>query len=193
MTNIKAVIFDLYGVLGLNGWQAFKAQHFTDRAEEWEPLRRLGQRADAGQASQAEFVQALAEATGEATAVIREQFEHTQANTLLLDFIAHELKPAYKIGLLSNTSHDVFESIFTPEQYALFDSAVGSFAAGMTKPNPAMFELICGNLGVKPDECIVVDDKEQHLLAAETLGMHGVLYVSAPQVIRDIQGALADD
>jgi FMN phosphatase YigB (HAD superfamily) len=38
-----------------------------------------------------------------------------------------------------------------------------------------------------------VDDKEQHLLAAEAMGMRGVLYVSAPQVIRDIQGALTDD
>ncbi len=191
--SIRAIIFDLYGVLGLNGWQDFKAGHFGDRPEEWERLRQLGQRADAGFATQAEFVQALSEATGEDTAVVRRQFEHTHKNEPLLEFIDKELKPHYKIGLLSNTSHDVFASIFSSEQYALFDVAIGSFAVGLTKPDPAMFELACRELGVAPDECVMIDDKAQHLLAAETLGMRGVLYKSAEQAISDIRSILSDD
>ncbi len=190
---VQAIIFDLYGVLGLNGWQAFKARHFARRPDEWEKLRRLGQRADAGHATQDEFVAALVAATGEKLEVVRHQFEHTQPNIPLLEFIAQELKPYYKIGLLSNTSHDVFSSIFTPEQLALFDVTIGSFAVGLTKPDPAMFKLACRELRVRPDECIVVDDKQQHLLAAKTLGMHGVLYESVEQAVCDIRSILPDD
>lgn len=191
MAVVKAVIFDLYGVLGLNGWQDFKARHFVDRLEEWERLRVLGQRADAGKVSQDEFVQALIDATGESKATIRRQFESTKPNAPLLVYIAHELKPHYKIGILSNTSHDVYQTIFQAEDYALFDVAIGSFAVGLTKPDPKMFLLMCERLGVDPAECIMVDDKPQHTAAAGQLGMRTVVYTSAPQAIRDIQEQLA--
>ncbi len=191
MAVVKAVIFDLYGVLGLNGWQDFKARHFADRLEEWERLRVLGQRADAGKVSQDEFVQALIDATGESKATIRRQFESTKPNAPLLAYIARELKPHYKIGMLSNTSHDVYQTIFQAEEYALFDVAIGSFAVGLTKPDPKMFLLMCERLGVDPAECIMVDDKPQHTAAAGQLGMRTVVYTSAPQAIRDIQEQLA--
>ena len=191
MAVVKAVIFDLYGVLGLNGWQDFKARHFVDRPEEWERLRVLGQRADAGKVSQDEFVRALVDATGESKATIRRQFESTKPNAPLLVYIAHELKPHYKIGILSNTSHDVYQTIFQAEEYALFDVAIGSFAVGLTKPDPKMFLLMCERLGVDPAECIMVDDKQQHTAAAGRLGMRTVVYTSAPQAIRDIQEQLS--
>ncbi|MBP7857519.1 MAG: HAD-IA family hydrolase [Candidatus Saccharimonadales bacterium] len=193
MGEINAIIFDLYGVLGQNGWQGFKEKHFGQRPQAWERLRRLGQQADAGAASQETFVAALVGATGETEATIRRQFEQTRPNLQLLDFIAQELKPAYKIGLLSNTSHDVFQSIFSAEQYALFDAAIGSFAVGLTKPDPAMFALMCRELAVEPEACVMVDDKSTHLLAAETMGMRGILYQTAEQTIRDLRGMLADD
>jgi putative hydrolase of the HAD superfamily len=177
-------------VLGLNGWQSFKQKHFADRPEAWEGLRQLGQAVDAGVATQAQFVTALAEATGENEDVIRRQFENTWANEELLRYIARELKPHYKIGLLSNTSQDVFSSIFTPEQIRLFDEVIGSFAVGMTKPDPRMYQLMCERLAVSPDQCVVVDDKKGHLNSAESLGMHGVLYESAQQAITDIRDLL---
>mgnify|MGYP001026897894 CR=1 FL=1 len=189
--NIDAVVFDLYGVLGLNGWQTFKARHFADRPEGWEHLRRLGQRADAGLTSQAEFVRALALATEESEATVRRQFESTRANVPLLHFIARELKPRYKIGLLSNTSHDVYASIFTADEFALFDVAVGSFAVGLTKPDPKMFQLIAAQLGTVPEACLMVDDKPQHLDAAQKLGMKTVLYTTVGQTITDIRAELA--
>lgn len=190
---MRAVIFDLYGVLGLNGWQDFKDRHFAAHPEEWEQLRRLGQRADAGKATQAEFVEALVKATGEKGSVIRRQFEQTRANKPLLLYIARELKQNYKIGLLSNTSHDVFESVFSPGELSLFDVAIGSFAVGLTKPDERMFQLICEELGENPSDCVMVDDKPQHLVAAGRLGMKGVLYTSVEQAVREIREALADD
>ncbi|PID30687.1 hypothetical protein CSA80_04510 [Candidatus Saccharibacteria bacterium] len=188
-----AIIFDLYGVLGLNGWQAFKARHFSNRPEAWERLRRLGQRADAGLAAQHEFVQALVRETGETAASVRREFEQTRANEPLLQFIAEELKPLYKIGLLSNTSHDVFQTIFSPGQLALFDAMIGSFSVGITKPDPRMFTTMCEQLGTAPEQCVMVDDMPHHLAAAAALGMSTVQYTSVDQTIRDIREVLACD
>ncbi len=178
---IRAIVFDLYGVLGLNGWQAFKVKHFADRPEAWDHLRALGQRVDAGELPDSELVDAVAQTTGEPAETIRYQFEHTMPNTDMLNFIAQELKPRYKIGLLSNASKDVFGTIFNSGQQQMFDAAVSSFHVGLTKPDPAMFQLICNRLGVRPDECIMVDDQERHIDSAKSMGMVTVLFKTVSQ------------
>lgn len=184
--QVRAVIFDLYGVLGLNGWQDFKHRHFDGHWDVWEPLRMLGQRADAGEATDQEFIDAIAAATGETAATVRYQFDHTQPNIALLTFIKEALKGRYKLGLLSNTSHDVLDGILTAEQQDLFDANVMSVFVGLAKPDPAMFTLMCGRLGVTSEECIMVDDQQRHLDAAAALGMKTVLYTSAKQTEHDI-------
>lgn len=188
--SFRAVIFDLYGVLGLNGWQSFKQAHFGDRPDAWEHLRALGQRVDAGEASEQELVTAVARATGESEATIRYQFEHTVPNEELLAFIRTELKPHYRIGLLSNASRDVLDDIFTPEQRSLFDAAISSFHVGLTKPDPDMFLLMSGELGLPPAQCVFVDDQARHLEAAAQLGFHVVPYESVAQVSQAIREVL---
>lgn len=189
--SYKAIIFDLYGVLGLNGWQEFKETHFSKRREVWEHLRSLGQRVDAGQASEAEFVRAVADASGESNATVRYQFEHTVPNIELLNYIAASLKGTYKLGVLSNASHDVLEGIFSQEQRALFNQAISSYHVGLTKPDPKMFLLMCERLGVHPKECVLVDDQQRHFDVAESLGFTSILYSSAEQTIADIERILA--
>lgn len=187
----KAIIFDLYGVLGLNGWQEFKETHFADHRDIWEHLRSLGQRVDAGQASEAEFVHAVAAASGETNATVRYQFEHTVPNIELLKYVESNLKGSYKLGVLSNASHDVLDGIFSPEQRALFDEAISSYHVGLTKPDPRMFLLMCERLGVQPGECILVDDQQRHFDVAKALGFTPILYCSAEQTIKDIAKVLA--
>ncbi len=184
--QVRAIIFDLYGVLGLNGWQDFKQRHFDGRWELWEPLRLLGHKVDAGEATDGEFTTAIAAATGETAATVRYQFEHTQANIELLEFVKEQLHGKYKIGLLSNASSDVLPGIFTAEQQELFDCSMMSVFVGLAKPDPTMFTLICEQLGVQPSECIMIDDQQRHLDIAATLGMKTVLYSSTEQAKQDI-------
>lgn len=182
----KAIIFDLYGVLGLNGWQAFKQLHFGERPEAWEHLRALGQQVDAGEASEQALVSAVAVQTGEPEATVRYQFEHTLPNEALLEYVQRELKPRYKIGLLSNASRDVLSGIFSVEQRGLFDVALSSFHVGLTKPDPRMFLLMTERLGVRPDECVLVDDQQRHLAAAAKLGFTTIAYESVAQVSAEL-------
>jgi putative hydrolase of the HAD superfamily len=181
MVDRRAVIFDLYGVLGLNGWQAFKTRHFAHRPEDWTGLAELGQQVDAGKENYDTLIGAIAETTGESRDTVRFQLEHTLPNLELLEYIRSELKPAYKIGLLSNARSDVLADIFTDDQLALFDVTVLSAHVGLTKPDPAMFAYIFRSLGVAPEDCVYVDDQERHVEAAESLGAKGVLFESVAQ------------
>mgnify|MGYP000846751223 FL=1 len=190
MSDIRAVIFDLYGVLGLNGWQEFKQHHFGEAHDRWEPLRQLGQQVDAGEASEDAFVAALAAETGEDPAHIRYQFDHTQPNRELLDFIQDELAGRYKIGLLSNASRDATKQLFTPEDKALFDAVIMSVHVGMTKTEKAMFTAMCDRLGVVPEACVMVDDQRRHLVTAAALGMKTVRYETNEQAVAELRGLL---
>lgn len=190
---MKAVIFDLYGVLGLNTWQTFKRTHFGHRPKDWEHLRGLGQRVDAGKAQESELVEAVAHETGESTVTVRAQFEQTRPNVELLAYITTKLQGVYKLALLSNASRDVVGAIFTPSEQALFDVVVSSYHVGLTKPDPKIFLLTAERLGLKPSECLFIDDQPRHLAAAQALGFETIHYKSVEQVTRAIDEVLNHD
>jgi putative hydrolase of the HAD superfamily len=188
----KAVIFDLYGVLALNGWQAFKARHFVHNPDGVQELFELGRQVDAGLAEYHEFVRLAAQQTGETESVVRYQLEHTTANQPLLDYIQTELKSRYRIGILSNASSDkILEQIFSAEQRALFDSVTFSHHVGRTKPEPEMYAAAAERLGIAPEECIFIDDQERHVQGAQAAGMQGLLYTDLPQLKSELIGVLA--
>lgn len=183
---IGAILFDLYGVLAINGWQAFKTEHFGDRPEDWAELFELGRRVDAGLADASELVQQVALKTGTSIEHVRYQLEHTVANQALLSYIASELKPKYKIGILSNAATDVVPQIFTDEQIALFDAITLSYHVGLTKPQPEMYEMAAQALGVDAANCLHVDDQERHVAGAQEAGMQALLYTDLETFKQDM-------
>jgi HAD superfamily hydrolase (TIGR01509 family) len=186
---IRAIVFDFYGVLAINGWQAFKAEHFADREEVWDQVYQLGRQVDAGLSDYAELVRFTAEATGESEATVRYQLEHTVANTELLDFIAADLKGRYKLGILSNTSNDeVFSHIFTPDQLALFDEVTLSRHLGVAKPDTRVYEAMASKLDLLPKECLFIDDREHHVDGAREAGMRAILFTN----VAELKGELVE-
>jgi putative hydrolase of the HAD superfamily len=189
---VKAVIFDLYGVLAINGWQAFKAQHFDDNPAAAQELFELGRQVDAGLAEYRDFVRLAAQQTGESEATVRYQLEHTLANVSLLHYIAADLKPHYHVGILSNASSDaVLEQVFTAEQRQLFDAVTFSHHVGRTKPEYEMYEAAAERLGVEARDCVFIDDQERHVRGAFAAGMRGLLYTDVAQLKADLAGVLA--
>jgi HAD superfamily hydrolase (TIGR01509 family) len=192
MTQVKAVIFDLYGVLALNGWQAFKAKHFTDRPEVWDQVFEVGRKVDAGLADYDELVHVTAEQAGESAETVRYQLEHTIANDELLDYIKTDLKPWYFIGILSNAHRaEVVSEIFSPDQEDLFTEIILSHHTGMVKPDTRMYQAIAVRLGVLPEECVFIDDQERHVEGARNAGMQAVVYTDVPALKAELGKLLA--
>lgn len=188
---IRAVVFDLYGVLALNGWQAFKAKHFTARQEIWNEVFELSKQVDVGLVGYDDLIAFTAEQTGESQATVRHQLEHTEANDELLAYIASALKPQYRLGILSNAGSDKVLNIFTPEQNRLFDVVLLSYHAGFVKPQADFFQLLTENLGIEPGECVLVDDQERHLAGARDAGMHTILYQDFEPFRGDLENLLS--
>ncbi|MGI6578835.1 MAG: HAD family hydrolase [Saccharofermentanales bacterium] len=88
-----------------------------------------------------------------------------------------ELKAkGYKIYLLSNASsrqHEYWDRISASEY---FDGTVISADVKMVKPDPKIFEHLCEKFSLLPAECFFIDDLEQHVIAAESIGIEGYVF-----------------
>lgn len=100
------------------------------------------------------------------------------------------LKPHYKLGLLSNTNDWHFEHGIRPvEVYPLFDSISLSFRVGAMKPAREIYLDALAKLEVPAAECVYIDDLEENVQAAESLGMIGIRFISPPHLearLRDL-------
>jgi putative hydrolase of the HAD superfamily len=82
--------------------------------------------------------------------------------------------------LLSNSWGNSYPRESFPE---LFDGVVISSEVGLRKPDPAIYRHALGLLGLRPEECVFVDDIKRNVRAAADLGITGVHHVDAEQTV----------
>jgi putative hydrolase of the HAD superfamily len=85
-------------------------------------------------------------------------------------------KRGFRLGLISVCSEDV-PLVWEETEFAgLFDSTVFSATCGLRKPDPEIYLLACGELGVQPSEALFVGDgANDELAGALRVGMRAVL------------------
>lgn len=186
MSRYKAIIFDCFSVLVEDSLHSFYATYLTDKPEKVEHLQQVDKQASSGKITYDEFVSEAAKTANIPIEQARTFLGNNPPNEPLLDYIATNLKPNYKIGFLSNASDDWMDELFTPEQQKLFDDVILSFQHGIAKPNTKIFELAANRLGVKPNECIFIDDIADYGEGAKAVGMAFIQYKSFKQVKHDI-------
>ncbi len=101
--------------------------------------------------------------------------------------VIDELRKKYNLGILSNltpTRHVLDEEI---NLYSHFDFTVLSFKEGCKKPDPKIYNLTLERAGVKPEEILFIDDREEMVKAAEALGMQSIQYKDNEQLFKDFQ------
>src|SRR5579859_5630784 len=108
------------------------------------------------------------------------------ANTELIEY-ARRLRPRYRRGILSNS----FVGAREREQAAygfedLVEEIVYSHEAGMSKPDPRIYALVCTRLHVRPEETVFLDDADQCVAGAREAGLHAIHYQDNAQAIEEI-------
>jgi len=81
-----------------------------------------------------------------------------------------------KVGLLSNNSLDLADTLESLGLADLFDAVVISALLGVMKPDPAAYQTILDRLGVLAGEAVMVDDFASNITGAQSVGMSGVLF-----------------
>lgn len=175
---IKAIIFDCFGVLvGKGFWDVYAAAG-GDPIKDDAFIEGILQRESSGTISNEEFSSTIARQLGISVEEYREVVDREeQPNLPLFDYIRNELKPKYKIALVSNANRGVIERKIPADLRTVFDVEIISAEVGLQKPNPKIFEMVVRRLGVEYGETIFVDDLPKYLTPAAELGIKTIQYV----------------
>ena len=94
-------------------------------------------------------------------------------------------KPGVKAYLLSNISTYFASHSHEFPILGEFDWCLFSALYRLRKPNPAIFELLCHRCDIRPEESIFIDDNEDNVQAARSLGIHTYHFDGNVKALRD--------
>jgi epoxide hydrolase-like predicted phosphatase len=151
--------------------------------------RVVGALAEAGRVPQREFEVMLANQLGlPADGLVEAIISGLRPRTEILDLAATARMAGVATAVLSNSWGGGGYDVYTGFDLAgLFDVVVISDEVGLRKPEPEIYELTAAKLGVRPEECVFVDDTKRNLVTAEELGMATVHFTGAPGEVAEIE------
>ncbi len=193
MKKIKAIIFDLGGVVAHGGYLGF-IKHYC--AECFTPLGKkkimhLERQVNLAKISENEFykqIEKIFHVEMKPRQIHAAIVRHMQADKALVRMIPH-LKPA-KVALFSNSlGHMAMEVLkkrhLTGKQF--FDKIFISTNMHMAKPDRKAYEYVLKQLKVKPSEALMVDDRLENITPARKMGMNGIVYKNSRQFAREMK------
>ena len=77
----------------------------------------------------------------------------------------------FRIGVLSNKQDHLVKKLCEGVLPSRYDAALGSLPEKPTKPDPYLSRRIAAELGVKPEECIMIGDSDVDVATAKAAGM----------------------
>jgi putative hydrolase of the HAD superfamily len=106
----------------------------------------------------------------------------------MVEAVRRARKGGVRTALLSNSWGDGLYPQGLLED--LFDAVLISGRVGIRKPDPEAFRLAAEKLGLAPEACVFVDDFQANVVAAEKVGMCGVLHEKTARTIRELERLL---
>jgi putative hydrolase of the HAD superfamily len=76
------------------------------------------------------------------------------------------------------------------EAMGLFEHVVESARAGVRKPDPHIYRMMCQALEVPPEACVYLDDLGVNCKPAAAMGMHAIKVTSGAQALADLGAVL---
>jgi len=174
---IKAILFDCFGVLVGKGFEFTYSAAGGDPIKDKAFIEGMFQKSNSGAIPEREFSLTISKKLGLSLEEYHKIVRRVEAvNLPLFDLIEEELKPKYKIAMVSNVNSGVIERKIPKDLRKVFDLEIISADVGFLKPDPKIFEITVSKLGVRYDETIFTDDRTNYLIPASDLGMRTILY-----------------
>lgn len=198
---ISAVLWDFGGVVTSSPFEAFR-RYEEERGLPPDLIRSVNTanphgnawaRLERSEITPTEFDRAFAEESA--------SFGHRIPGADVLALLAGQIRPTivraiervkaagYATACLTNNVRST-DMGTVAEVMDLFDAVVESALVGARKPEPRFYEIACEKLGVRPEECVFLDDLGINLKPAAAMGMTTIKVTSAEQAIDDLEHVL---
>jgi len=200
--SIKAVIFDLGGVIVRTEYQAPR-QHLAESfGMDYDEIDKVvfggGPNGSAARASVGEITEeqhwlnvmkVLKQPASEYERIREEFFAGDVVDLAIIDFL-RSIKTSYKTGLISNAFSGLRDYIVREKFDDAFHSMVISAEVGVAKPDAKIYHIALEQLQVQPDEAVFVDDFYENIEACEKLGMKGVHFKNSQSALEHLKQLL---
>jgi epoxide hydrolase-like predicted phosphatase len=188
---VQAVIFDCFGTLHPDPVLSYRHDGKTPE-HTVAALQDIHDRAAVGLLNKEMYIERAARLLDQSPEAVEKQFFHGEhRNQPLLELIL-SLRQTYKTGLLTNAGAGMLEGLFSPEElHMYFDTVVQTYMIKVAKPDPAVFRWTCEQLGVPPEQVVMVDDVPENCAAARAIGMQAVQYEDLEQAKAELDQILS--
>ena len=197
--SIKAVFFDLGGVIVRTEFQAPRQQLAERLGMEYEDLSKIvfdsdsGIRATMGEITSADHwavvLKRLKRPASELSLIRDEFFAGDIIDRTLVEYI-RSLRGKYKTGLISNAWSDLRDFVVREKFDDAFDKMIISAEVGAAKPEPKIFQIALEQFGVKPKEAVFVDDFYINIEGCEKVGIKGIHFKDAESTLQQLKKLL---
>ena len=203
---IKAVIWDFGGVFTTSPFEAFN-RYEAARGLPKDLIRTINA-TDPDHNAWALFERAEIDAAGFDALFLQESTArgHPVRGADVLPLLSGDVRPAmvealrlckaaFKVGCITNNmaqGHGAAMQVTTEGAnrtahiMELFDHVIESSKAGVRKPDPRIYQMMCERLEVDPDACVYLDDLGVNCKPAAGLGMKAIKVVSEAQALADL-------
>jgi putative hydrolase of the HAD superfamily len=196
VTKITHIFFDIGGVLGSNGW---------DREQRQQAVERFNLDADDFQWRHEEVIGEWEEGRITLDEYLDIAVFHTERKFSRAEFvafmcaqsipneetiaIARELSrdPRYTLMTLNNESEEL--NVHRIDRFGIsetFEAFISSCWLGVRKPMRRFYNRALGIAQAAPEMSLFIDDRQQNLTPARSLGMNVILFQSATQLRSDL-------
>ena len=94
---------------------------------------------------------------------------------------------------LSNWCSKVYVTMGQYDIFQLMDGYVISSEEHLVKPEAEIYHRLYEKFGLKPEECIFADDKQENIEGARRTGMRGIVFENAAQYERELRRMLREE
>ena len=102
--------------------------------------------------------------------------------------ILEYLKPRYRLALASSTRGPTVErQLRAVGLIDFFETRTTGEQVEHSKPNPEIYLMACKSIGMKPEECIAIEDSLNGIRSAHAAGLHPIMVIDKVQPTDEIR------
>ena len=194
---IRTIIFDIGNVLAGFKWEEF----YRSFGYPEETYRRLvkatvgssaWQEHDRGALTDDEILELFVENDPGIEKEIRKTMGNIKGMLTRFDYAIpwiQELKgKGYQVLVLSNFAEKAYRDCREVLDFLDYvDGGILSFEDKVVKPEPEIYRLLIDRYGLKPEECVFLDDTEKNLPMAREFGIHTILFKDKEQAVEELK------
>jgi putative hydrolase of the HAD superfamily len=198
--TIRAVFFDLGGVILRTEYQAPREQLAERLGMEYDDLDRIvfnsetGLQAATGAITSRQHWEAVMKRLKrplEELELIRDEFFAGDIIDRDIVNFLRSLRHTHKTGLISNNWSDLRDYLVREKIIDAFDHIIISAEVGVAKPEPEIFRIALEQAGVRPEEAVFVDDFYVNIEGCENVGMKGIHFKDAQFAMQQLKQLLS--